>query len=251
MKNLPLVTAILAIASAGAENTRSTCGGTLVKEFSSEKSLEFNLKEVTAEILSGEFDTFEEMHEPPNPGEECESNAEEFHYRCTQMVDLIIESFRSFIDETRFDVWRFEAQGQNLLKRLRHIENITHDNSDTLFVSKLNFAGYMFRIMGEAIELMKHYENVRTAGHGIVWSIIDLNVRLLTLFRTNGTPKVETENFAINVYVYSQHLLFLKSGFEKYEGVPFGTQVVFNAQLVRAEYTLKLLAENGSSEVEI
>lgn len=240
-----LLNAIFAVTEKRKETVKTCVEGLALGHIKSSSSAS---TDITAEILSGELDTFEEMYPLSFSSQNCDTDAGKEISNVIESLTSFVSSLKTYIHETSFDVQKFESQGSQLERRLSNIEQAAQKVlNDNEIDKRLHFAQYMFRVMGEAIELMKHYGNLEAPGHTILWSIVDLNVRLLRLVRPDGSTEDNNEHFLTNVYIFGRQLEKIKRKFKASKNIPFGAILVFNAQLTRADYTLRVMAQDAIS----
>ncbi|GEQ69219.1 hypothetical protein JCM33374_g2890 [Metschnikowia sp. JCM 33374] len=154
-------------------------------------------------------------------------------------VFLQLKTFTSM-----FDVDGFEVQGPGLEKELARIENWinTLAPSQNRLLGEVSFVKHMFKSMGESLELLKYYDCAETTGGDLMWSLIDLNMKLLELYSLSGVPDPGVKGYTEKVASYSRYLKFLRRGFRRLVSVPFGTTIMFRNQYTQAEKCLEVLA---------
>lgn len=203
---------------------------------------------LNADQLSGQLDTYEEMSILKSSEDEC--NQKRMEHNLRNRVQQFSKTLKSYIHENLFDVRGFEKQGYMLAHEISEImalqTMIKPGNSE--LNDQISMARFMFQIMSESIEPLKYHECVLTAGHSLLWSAIDLDVRLLRLFNTHGEPDITADGFAIKVFLHQKELNRLKNSFRSVSFVPYGTSVMFHKRISHIADMLEFLSMGLTQE---
>ncbi|KAM9925649.1 hypothetical protein OXX59_003735 [Metschnikowia pulcherrima] len=203
---------------------------------------------LNADQLSGQSDTYEEMSISKSSEDEC--NQKRMEYNLRNRIQQFSRTLKSYIHENLFDVRGFEKQGYMSAHEISEImalhTMIKPGNSE--LNDQISMARFMFQIMSESIEPLKYHECVSTAGHSLLWSAIDLDVRLLRLFNTHGEPDIAADGFAIKVFLHQKELNRLRNSFKSVSLAPYGTSVMFHKRISHIADMLEFLSMGLTQE---
>ncbi|GEQ71469.1 hypothetical protein JCM33374_g5153 [Metschnikowia sp. JCM 33374] len=160
-----------------------------------------------------------------------------------QVLDDFVKRLKTYMYETTFHVRAFESKGAELGRRLEDISIIvTRFGPQTYaIISRLNFAKEMFEKMSTSIDPLKFYESITLPGHELVWGIIDLNIRLLELRNSQGSPDSSIKDYQKKITSFTEFISNLSIEVAR-TNMTFGMHSVFMSQKRQAEKTLLELA---------
>ncbi|GEQ72502.1 hypothetical protein JCM33374_g6189 [Metschnikowia sp. JCM 33374] len=166
-------------------------------------------------------------------------------YNDTEEVDDLLESFfthlKSYISKMHFDAEGFEANAellrQDLLIREVLVGHITPSNPQ--LKEKCRFLNQMYQRMLNSIPKLSHFDIAYSPGYSQVYQMVELNVRLLTLFNSKGKLDDGLEAHASWILHFWKYMNFCKSEFKAIDGLSTDMQLIFDDHSNRVANTLR------------
>ncbi|KAM9903698.1 hypothetical protein OXX79_003165 [Metschnikowia pulcherrima] len=126
-------------------------------------------------------------------------------------IEFFIDHLKSFIGETNFDSTSFALNSREYDRQLKSIQTSSRNIVPCLneLNAKINFAERMLKLMTEvtqAVSLISH----SSGQYLLLEKVLDLQVRLLSLHDSQGSPDPKKINFAETVLAYKKQLSSLE-----------------------------------------
>ncbi|GEQ68761.1 hypothetical protein JCM33374_g2430 [Metschnikowia sp. JCM 33374] len=150
--------------------------------------------------------------------EEDEDLVHNYTLNTQHKLDEFFQRLKSFVYMGTFDVNGLEFQTQDLHEKLTSIrQDLEMMPSSPLLLEQLNFAHIMFSGMSDAVIMLQHFNTCELPGHGWLYKIIELNVRLWTMFDSYGNLDLDIScyvarilEFLRDVHVWGRQFRMLK-----------------------------------------
>ncbi|KAM9906395.1 hypothetical protein OXX69_006821 [Metschnikowia pulcherrima] len=176
-------------------------------------------------------------------------------------LELFVRKLQGYINETAFDIEKFEDDIKTLQKQLLDIdieiqveeilkdhsedenslESRTYANKKTLS-DKLRFAKFMLQAMSDSLHEINLLKSEESLVHHLLCSLILLNIRLLRLRNSHGAPDSSVPGYTEAISLSYQYLRMWRQTYQGLSEVPLRVSRKFAIHLIQAENTLQVLA---------
>ncbi|QBM86401.1 hypothetical protein METSCH_A10400 [Metschnikowia aff. pulcherrima] len=154
-----------------------------------------------------------------------------------------LRCLRGFIHDTTFEYMKFSSRISDLSEELAGIEAIINEYgySRKTLLQQLKFTKHMLRVMIDSTELMQFYEPENGLAQGLVFKVIQLNVRLLTMCDSRGNPNPYKKGYENDVYRFVNLLASWRDLFRARTQEPASTKLAFEQYSGQAWRTLRVM----------
>ncbi|KAM9923958.1 hypothetical protein OXX59_004840 [Metschnikowia pulcherrima] len=153
---------------------------------------------------------------------------------------------RGFIHDTTFEYMKFSSQVTVLSEELAGIEAIINEYGYTrnTLLQQLKFTKHMLQVMIDSTELMQFYEPENGSAQSLIFKVIQLNVKLLTMCDSRGFPNPYKKGYENDVYRFVNLLASWRDLFRARTQEPASTKLAFELYNGQAWRTLRVLLRN-------
>ncbi|KAM9902720.1 hypothetical protein OXX79_003789 [Metschnikowia pulcherrima] len=181
-----------------------------------------------------------------NESETIHNNNDAAAERLQFMLDDFDHQMRSLVPEGTFDVTGFEFRAMALAELFSNITELSSSIENNEYISaQYNFTRQMLHTMSTSAIMMKHYNTCELTGHGWVYKMIELNVRLLIAHDRYGRLDSSIPWPDVVLYGFWRDLQVSKRMFRMLSGVSYDMHVTFEEQLTAAENSLAALVSQS------
>ncbi|GEQ72582.1 hypothetical protein JCM33374_g6269 [Metschnikowia sp. JCM 33374] len=160
-----------------------------------------------------------------------------------QKLEWFFRQLRSFIAPSHFDTFRFQVVSKRLAEDLTAIvrQGISVIIESPQLLVQATVASQMFEHMAIATNELNCFESIATAETFLLNRILDINVRLWGLRNSHGHLDTNVRGYVDILRVYNEKVEFWKISFRHLQGVSEGNRILFEAQAVNADMSLREL----------
>lgn len=159
-----------------------------------------------------------------------------------ELLEWVVEFMKSFVNGPDFDFQGFRRMGgivSTQISNARHfMERILPPHSQ--YLKQLEFAAKMYGVM-ELVTHYMHFYIADTFDQQVLRYILQLSVRLLTLYSLDGVPKSSMPGYVEMVKHYRKILFHWITVFDSLMNVPTSVSLVFEEQSQHALNTINEL----------
>ncbi|GEQ72496.1 hypothetical protein JCM33374_g6183 [Metschnikowia sp. JCM 33374] len=158
----------------------------------------------------------------------------------TQRVQRALEGYfsklKSFLNETSFDVGRFECSRDSLKEELLVVSSsVKNAPSSENFSNQLTFIRRMFYVMANAIDPLKQFNKSGTQQHVWLYKIIELNVRLFGVQTSQGRLDVKLAGFQDKLLRFHHSVYFWSLRYKDLADLPEHMRLLFKSEADQAQ----------------
>ncbi|KAM9933451.1 hypothetical protein OXX80_006927 [Metschnikowia pulcherrima] len=159
---------------------------------------------------------------------------------------------RGFIHDSTFEYMKFSSQISDLSEELAGIEAIINEYgySRKTLLQQLEFTKHMLRVMIDSTELMQFYEPENGLAQGLIFKVIQLNVKLLTMCDSRGNPNPYKKGYENDVYRFVNLLASWRDLFRARTQEPASTKLAFEQYSGQARRTLRVMLRNIKENIQ-
>lgn len=152
----------------------------------------------------------------------------------------LIAKLKSFVLESSFDAKKFDAETENIKADIHALLWLIEDLkiSKKLF-DQLKFIEYMFLIMLQSSESLKEYDFFNDSDQHLMYCVLELNVRLLTMYDDVGKPDTGKIGYSYKLAKFGGLLEIWENAFLDLSEVPISTHMRFMSEVIKVEKTLE------------
>lgn len=156
-------------------------------------------------------------------------------------LEQLIQRLKSFVHEVDFTGAEFDKYSEDLGRKLADISNWVESFSHIESLEeRLSFAKTLFFTMKSALSYVSFYNSGDT-GLYLAQKIVQLNVRLLTLYNNQGHPDPSIEGYKNDVFTFMKILTSWRNLFDELISVSLSLRILFEDEYSKAESTLHVL----------
>ncbi|GEQ69246.1 hypothetical protein JCM33374_g2917 [Metschnikowia sp. JCM 33374] len=162
--------------------------------------------------------------------------------KAREMLQKFNRSLRSFVTDSGFDYVSFEPNMDSLRNLLSDIEFLVETELEFhQFESRLNFSRIMFQSMVDSTDKLKRYGMYELPGHELIYEMIALNVKVLSMFDSHGSFDLNNKEAEEKLPSLFFSLYVWESDFQKLNEVHPGVRMVFENKCAQVKRILQLL----------
>ncbi|KAF7999647.1 hypothetical protein HF325_006323 [Metschnikowia pulcherrima] len=160
-----------------------------------------------------------------------------------QLLELLAQQLATFVHEFDFDAAQFETQAQILRRKVAGLTSWVEVMflKNRQIMARLEFLHRMFCTLNSAAAYLRYFTSERTEQQ-LLRSLIQLNVRLLSLYNFRGEPDLLIPRFAEYVTTFSRRLDIWADMNDKLQAVPVSVRIMVKAQFDDSRAILQHLA---------
>ncbi|KAM9906371.1 hypothetical protein OXX79_001611 [Metschnikowia pulcherrima] len=160
-----------------------------------------------------------------------------------QSLELLAQQLATFVHEFDFDAAQFETQASILRRKVAGLTSWVEVmfSKNQQIMARLEFLHRMFCTLDSAASYLRYFTSERPEQQ-LLRSLIQLNVRLLSLYNFRGEPDLSIPRFAEYVTTYSRRLDIWADMNDKLQAVPVSVRIMVKAQFDDSRASLQHLA---------
>ncbi|KAM9898663.1 hypothetical protein OXX69_009786 [Metschnikowia pulcherrima] len=225
------------------------CAWMRLKVNSGDTAYEQLVNDTSEDTDSGQTEAFQTIRYPlgkrPIYGSQNENPMMKYEIDPKQVersLGLFVSDLRFYFNETSFDSRKFESVVSGFRKELaKNNILIEGESSSQDLLDQLTFAKHVFLIMVDSAKGMHYYSDVSNPCHRLMHSVIELNVRILTVLDARGKLDVHNDSYEAELALFKRCLKIWVEKFVNLMHVPIGERLVFATQVKQVQTTLALL----------
>ncbi|KAM9929780.1 hypothetical protein OXX59_000980 [Metschnikowia pulcherrima] len=157
-------------------------------------------------------------------------------------LGLFVNDLRFYFNETSFESRKFELAVPGFRKELaKNNILVESESSSQELLDQLTFAKHVFLIMVDSAKGMHYYSDVSNPCHRLMHSVIELNVRILTVLDARGKLDVHIDSYEAELALFKRCLEMWTEKFANLMHVSIGERLVFATQVKQVQTTLAML----------
>ncbi|KAM9899487.1 hypothetical protein OXX79_005700 [Metschnikowia pulcherrima] len=160
-----------------------------------------------------------------------------------QSLELLAQQLATFVHEFDFDAAQFETQASILRRKVAGLTSWVEVmfSKNQQIMARLEFLHRLFCTLNSAAAYLRYFTSESTEQQ-LLRSLIQLNVRILSLYNFKGEPDLSIPRFTEYVTTFSRRWDIWADMNDKLQAVPVSVRIMVKAQFDDSRASLQHLA---------
>ncbi|GEQ70546.1 hypothetical protein JCM33374_g4224 [Metschnikowia sp. JCM 33374] len=159
------------------------------------------------------------------------------------LIEEVFSKMQQFTRTVPFNATGFRLLEEEIAHQLMNIENFIHSHGIPIenLVKKLAFLDYVYQQLVAAVRDLQIYKFNGTTAEFLVYTMIDLNARLLWMFDSSGNLDKNISQYAHKLISFGHSMNRISEDFQALSGLSQYTKWLFTGEKRKAQENIEFL----------